>query len=80
VYEAKFREWNFRKKLRRAPVDWKAIGTVLGKRELEGKDSEVFYNEVLLPRKKVKKEIGRKRGYPTDDTGREPRLVITLEC
>jgi len=68
VYEAKFREWNIRKKFHCGPEDWKAIGTVIGKRERDGKDSDVFYNEVLVPRKKLKKEIARKRGSQSDKT------------
>jgi hypothetical protein len=69
VYEAKFREWNFRKKLWGA--DWRIIGDILKKRKLEDKDSDVFDHGILIPPKKVQKEIVRKRAHPSGTTGKK---------
>lgn len=59
TYESKLRDHlGLRKNLKCS--DWQAIGHHLEKRRREGKeDSEVVYNGVPMPRKKVRKEVSR---------------------
>jgi hypothetical protein len=56
-YETQFRSWNLRKNLTKE--DWRFIHLRVQKRKLENKDSEVYFNNAVIPNKKVSKEIGR---------------------
>jgi hypothetical protein len=59
TYETKLRDHlGLRKNLKSS--DWQAISHHLDKRKREGKeDSEVVYNGIPMPRKKVRKEVSR---------------------
>jgi hypothetical protein len=59
-YEKKFKEWGFKKK--RSKDDWKIVGQKIGKRKDMGKESNIYLDMELVPRKKVQKEVSR-QGY-----------------
>ncbi|PGH07901.1 hypothetical protein AJ80_07941 [Polytolypa hystricis UAMH7299] len=56
-YERQLKKWNFCKY--RNKDHWKAIGYHVGKRKRDGKDSDVYEDDSLLPEPKVRKEIAR---------------------
>jgi hypothetical protein len=56
-YDLQFKKWNLRKNLNKNA--WKFIHCRLEKRKCQGKESEIYFNNVLVPNKKVKKEISR---------------------
>jgi hypothetical protein len=56
-YERKLKCWDFRKYLKRE--DWMAIDHLVSNREMDGKASEIVFDGVLIPPKKVRKERSR---------------------
>ena len=56
-YYLQFKKWNLRKNLNEN--EWRFIHYRLEKRKRQGKESEVSFNNTLVPVKKVKKEISR---------------------
>lgn len=56
-YIRRFEQWGFKKNF--TDEEWKFIARQSQKRTLEGKDSDVYRDNRLVPRKKVKKEILR---------------------
>jgi hypothetical protein len=56
-YERHFKEWRFRKHLKKE--EWAAIEHRLLKRKRACKESVVYVDEILLPTKKIRKEISR---------------------
>jgi hypothetical protein len=77
-YERYFNEWGLSKK--RKKDAYKVIGQKIKLRRTRGKDSDVYLDGELMPRKKIQKEISR-QGYMTtseqisQDHG---ELVLTL--
>jgi hypothetical protein len=59
-YEKKFREWGFKKN--HTKEDWKIVGHKVGQRKRAAKESNIYLDRELMPRKKVQKEISR-QGY-----------------
>lgn len=55
-------EWGFRKK--RTKEDWQIIGRKVDERKRAGKESNVYVDGVLIPSKRLRKEISR-QGYIT---------------
>lgn len=60
-YEARFKKWKLRKNLRKrkAEQDWKTVKWKVEKRKREGKETDVYVDDTLLPSKKVRKETSR---------------------
>lgn len=56
-YIRKFEQWDFKKNS--TDAKWKFIAQKTEKRTLEGKESDIYLDGKLVPRKKVKKEISR---------------------
>lgn len=56
-YERYFREWGFRKN--KAEIDYKVLGQKIEIREKMGRQSDIYRDGELVPRKKVRKEISR---------------------
>jgi hypothetical protein len=56
-YERHFRLWSFKKNSTQAT--WKAIAKEVRKRQLDGKDSEIYLDGALVPPKKRKKQLQR---------------------
>jgi len=56
-YVRQLKKWGFSKSL--SEQSWKNIDGRIRKRELEGKESEIYINGTLIPSKKLKKEISR---------------------
>lgn len=56
-YIRKFEQWDFKKNS--TDAKWKFIAQKSQKRTLEGKESDIYLDGKLVPRKKVKKEISR---------------------
>ncbi|OCK89480.1 uncharacterized protein K441DRAFT_278185 [Cenococcum geophilum 1.58] len=56
-YERHFRKWGFRKNVN--PSVWKFINHRQSKRKRAGKESDVYIDGVLVPKDKIRKEIGR---------------------
>ncbi|KAF2177656.1 hypothetical protein K469DRAFT_515616, partial [Zopfia rhizophila CBS 207.26] len=56
-YEARFRKWGIRKNLR--GDEWQILNKKLERRKMEGKQSDVYINEVIIPKSKIRKEIRR---------------------
>jgi hypothetical protein len=61
-YEKKFKEWGFQKN--RTKDDWKAVSQKVGLRKRTAKESNVYIDGELMPRKKLQKEISR-QGFMT---------------
>jgi hypothetical protein len=56
-YDLQFKKWHLRKNLNKNA--WRFIHYRVEKRKSQGKESEVYFNNTLVPDKKVKKEISR---------------------
>jgi hypothetical protein len=56
-YERQFKKWGFRKNLK--SLEWKAVSHHLRKRKREGKESDLYVDETLVPEKKLRKETAR---------------------
>jgi hypothetical protein len=56
-YERQFKKWNFRKNLKQD--EWKFIARKVAKRRLDAKETDLYINGVLIPQRKVEKEILR---------------------
>ncbi|KAJ4218153.1 hypothetical protein NW759_008746 [Fusarium solani] len=56
-YIRKLGTWNMKKYS--CKEDWKHADTLIRKRKVEGKDTEIFINGKLVSAKKLKKELGR---------------------
>lgn len=56
-YIRKFEQWGFKKNS--TDEKWKYVAHKLQKRDLEGKESDIYVNGKLVTRKKVKKEVSR---------------------
>jgi hypothetical protein len=56
-YELQFKKWKLRKNMTKD--EWKFVLHRLEKRRREGKDSETFFDNSLVPMKKIKKEMAR---------------------
>jgi hypothetical protein len=56
-YERQFKKWHFRKNLKNA--EWNAVNVHLSKRKRDGKESDLYVDGILVPRKKVQKETSR---------------------
>lgn len=61
-YEHHFKIWNFRKNLK--SHEWIFVNHRFNKRKRNGKESDLYVNGVLVPKKKVKKETAR-HNFPT---------------
>jgi hypothetical protein len=61
-YEKKFREWGFQKN--RSKDDWKIVGQKVVQRKRTAKESNVYVDGELMPRKRLQKEISR-QGFMT---------------
>jgi hypothetical protein len=59
-YEKKFKEWGFKKN--HTKEDWRIVGYKVGQRKRAAKESNVYLDHELMPRKKLQKEISR-QGY-----------------
>jgi hypothetical protein len=59
-YEKRFKEWGFKKN--HTKEDWKIMGHKVGKRKRAAKESDVYIDGEMMPRKKLQKEISR-QGY-----------------
>ncbi|KAF2145338.1 uncharacterized protein K452DRAFT_294994 [Aplosporella prunicola CBS 121167] len=56
-YERQFKRWGFRKNLK--AEEWKFVSRRLEKRKREGKETDLKIDGILVPRKKLQKEIDR---------------------
>lgn len=56
-YEKKIKEWGFQKN--HTKDDWKIIGQKVGLRKRTAKESNVYLDGELMPRKRLQKEISR---------------------
>lgn len=56
-YERYFREWDIRKN--RAEDDYKVLGQKIEMRRKRGRESDVYRDGELMPRKRLQKEISR---------------------
>jgi hypothetical protein len=56
-YERQFKKWGARKNLRE--TEWKFIHHRTQKRKREGKESVAYVDDILVPPKKLKKEVSR---------------------
>jgi hypothetical protein len=76
-YTRQFRTWRLKKNS--TEDTWKFVSRRLEKRKLEGRDqSEVEINDILIPEKKVRKEISRHvptRSWFVDDPGKPHNTV-----
>ena len=61
-YERQFKIWKFRKNLK--SHEWIFVHHRFNKRERNGKESELYVDGVLVPKKKIKKETAR-HNFPT---------------
>jgi hypothetical protein len=61
-YERYFKEWGFRKK--RTKDAYKVVRQKIESRKKRGRESDVYLDGELMPRKKLQKEISR-QGYMT---------------
>ena len=59
-YEKKFKEWGYKKN--HTKEDWRIVGYKVGQRKRAAKESNVYLDQELMPRKKLQKEISR-QGY-----------------
>lgn len=64
-YERRFKKWNMRKNLTRE--EWITVGRKVKKRKLHGKESEVYVDGALIPKRKVRKETMRNSFVWTGD-------------
>ncbi|KAI8650323.1 Clr5 domain-containing protein [Fusarium keratoplasticum] len=73
-YIRKLGNWNMKKYS--SKEDWKHADTLIRKRKVEGKDTEIFMNGKLVSAKKLKKELGR---YAWQQTcGQQPSVKNSL--
>ena len=56
-YERHFKKWKFRKNLK--SEEWKAVHHHVSKRKRNDKESDVYIDDILVPREKVRKETSR---------------------
>jgi ankyrin repeat protein len=64
-WESRLKRWNFSKKL--TPKDWRAIDDLMKKRlQQQGKSSVVLWNDLVVDRVKLSKEIRRNRAKSKD--------------
>ena len=56
-YELQFKKWNLRKNMNKE--EWNFVHHRIEKRRHEGKESETYFRNALVPNKKVKKETSR---------------------
>ncbi|KAH8782231.1 ankyrin repeat-containing domain protein [Hyaloscypha sp. PMI_1271] len=56
-YEKKFKEWGFQKN--HTKDDWKIVGQKVGLRKRTAKESNVYLDGELMPRKRLQREISR---------------------
>ncbi|KAH8648060.1 Clr5 domain-containing protein, partial [Tricladium varicosporioides] len=61
-YERQFRKWKFSKYQKKK--NWKEAGRLIQKRKREGKESKLYVDGVLVPKKKICKELSR-HGFTT---------------
>ena len=61
-YEKKFKEWGFGKNCTKD--DWKIVGQKVGLRKRTAKESNVYHDGELMPRKRLQKEVSR-QGFMT---------------
>lgn len=61
-YENRFKKWGFRK--HRKGREWKDAYHRIEKRKRDGKDSSLYVDGVLIPKKKFRKEASR-HNFPT---------------
>ncbi|TVY40593.1 Ankyrin [Lachnellula subtilissima] len=56
-YVAQFKNWGWRKNI--AAAEWRSVNKTIVRRHDQGRKSEVYLNNVLVPDAKVRKEISR---------------------
>ncbi|KAF2141083.1 uncharacterized protein K452DRAFT_45005 [Aplosporella prunicola CBS 121167] len=56
-YERQFKKWKLRKGLK--PDEWKKVARRVQKRKLDGKESDLWVDGILIPKAKVYKAISR---------------------
>jgi hypothetical protein len=61
-YEKQFKEWGFQKK--KTKEDWKIMSQKIELRKRTAKESDIYLDGQLVPKKKLRKEISR-QGYMT---------------
>ena len=75
-YERHFTKWSFRKNTN--DKHWKIVSYKLAKRKRDGKDSNVYYHNQLLPPKKVCNEVSRHGYMTTSERLRSDRGIISM--
>lgn len=70
-YEARFRLWNIRKKIRNR--EWNVILPQLEKRAQDGKQTQIVLNNVELNEERIAREISRRLPNCNIDPGKPQR-------